>query len=129
MKTPKNLNTQCVDIFLIIPMNILVPHADKPSNGYGQCNKGRGEILMEIWKQTESSDTEEELVREYNQNGKFKEGVCFAIFPDRIACGSRSEKYWSCEVFLMVTSSGKGRLNRRGMKVWKFFSDKGCSWI
>jgi hypothetical protein len=46
------------------------------------------------------------------------------IISDRVACGSPNKEHWRCGVFLTVTTSGKGRLERTGMSVWKIFSDE-----
>jgi hypothetical protein len=45
MKTPETLNTECVDIFLRFPINICMPHSDKPSNGYDHWKTAQGEIF------------------------------------------------------------------------------------
>jgi hypothetical protein len=45
MKTQETLNTKHVDIFLRFPMNICVPHANKPSNGYGHWKIAQGKIF------------------------------------------------------------------------------------
>jgi hypothetical protein len=44
-ETLETLNTKHGDIFLRFPMNICVPFADKPSNGYGCWKTAQGEIF------------------------------------------------------------------------------------
>jgi hypothetical protein len=44
MKTPKTLNTKCINIFLRFPTDIGVSHADKPDNAYGHEKTVGGKI-------------------------------------------------------------------------------------
>jgi hypothetical protein len=45
MKTPENLDTKIVDIFLKFSTNIRMPHSNKQDNGYGHWKTAWGEIF------------------------------------------------------------------------------------
>jgi hypothetical protein len=57
--------------------------------------------------------TGEDSVWEQNQDTKLKEGGCFAIIPDWVACGSRNEEWWSCGVFLTTTDHRQGMIGSK----------------
>jgi hypothetical protein len=115
MKTPETLNTQHVDIFLRIPMNICVPHADKPSNDSGHWKTARCKIFDEnlethwVFEDGGRSGSRAES----RQQIEWEEDALRSFLIELQAeAGMRN-----AGVFLTVTTSGKERLDQTGMTV------------